>query len=69
MKSKIKINKNRLGVCHTFKEPDPNDLFLSSTIDMTDLGIDHSVNTKKKKIPLAKVSGMTLVRFDSSKAF
>ena len=66
MQSKAKINKNRLGVCHTFKEPRPNDIYLSNTIDLKDLGIDVSVNTKNKKIPLAQLSNTKLVRFDSS---
>lgn len=67
MKNKIQINKNRLGVCHTFKDPQPHDIFLSNTFSFQDLGIQAQTDKNpNKKIPFALLKDTQLVRFDSS---
>ena len=67
MNNKTKINKNRLGVCHTFKDPKPNDLFLANPLTLKDLGIQQKTRNTNNKIPLAELPNTELIRFDSSK--
>lgn len=68
MRSKSGKGKKKLEICHTFKDPEVNEVTVDQEVRLKDFGLAETPDNPKKKLYFKDIPHILVHRFDSSKS-